>query len=75
MSHLDLDLAERASVAVTFEAICSLTDFYDANPDNIGFSPPLMLGHDIRRQLGDGTGFGIWAELMWRFEDPLTKEG
>jgi AAA domain len=74
MSHLDLDLAERASVGVTFEAVSSLVDFYQANPDTIGFSPPLVLGRDIRRQLGDELGFGIWSELMWQFEEPLTKE-
>jgi AAA domain len=72
--HLDLDLAERASVAVTFEAVSSLVDFYQANPNTIGFSPPLMLGRDIRRQLGDGMGFPIWSELMLQFDDPLTKE-
>ena len=52
MSHLDLDLAERASVAVTFEAVSSLVSFY-LERDDVGFSPPLELGRDIRRQLGD----------------------
>jgi hypothetical protein len=74
MSHFDLDLDERASVAVTLEAVSSLVDFYDANPDTIGFSPPLVLGRDIRRQLGDECGFGIWSELMDQHEPPLTKE-
>ncbi len=74
MSHLDLDLAERASVAVTYEAISSLTEWYCDNPDIIGFSPPLVLGRDIRRQLGgDELGFNVWAELMSFFESPLTE--
>jgi hypothetical protein len=73
MSHFDLDVAERASVAVTFEAVSSLVDFY-ATCDDIGFSPALVLGRDIRRQLGARDGFGIWRELMWQYEPPLTEK-
>jgi hypothetical protein len=72
--HLDLDIAERASVAITFEAMSSLTSYYLEHPDSIGFSPPLVLGWDIRRQLGDREGFGIWRELMIVFEPALRKE-
>jgi hypothetical protein len=73
MPHHDLDLAERADVAVTFEAVSSLVDFYAGCPD-IGFSPPLELGWDIRRQLGDQEGFGIWRELMFDYEPRLREE-
>jgi AAA domain len=73
MSHLDLDLAERASVAVTFEAVSSLVDFY-TTCDSIGFSPPLVLGRDIYRQLGERDGFGIWRELMFEYEPRLREE-
>jgi hypothetical protein len=74
MSHFDLDLAERASVSITFEAVSSLVDFYLEHPDKIRFSPPLVLGRDIRRQLGDGDGFGIWCELMFDYEPRLREE-
>jgi AAA domain len=73
MSHFELDLAERASVAVTFEAVSSLVDFY-ANCDDIGFSPALVLGRDIRRQLGERDGFEVWRELMWQHESPLSED-
>src|SRR5258708_24846367 len=66
MSHFDLDLAERASVSITFEAVSSLVSFY-LERDDVGFSPPLELGRDIRRQLGE-DGFEVWRELMFEFE-------
>jgi hypothetical protein len=73
MSHLDLDLAERARVAVSFEAISSIVSFYLERGD-VGFSPPLELGRDIRRKLGDEEGFEIWRELMFQYEPRLREE-
>jgi hypothetical protein len=72
--HDDLDLAERESVAVSFEAVSSLVSFYLEHPDKIRFSPPLVLGWDVRRQLGDGEGFEIFRELMFEYEPRLREE-
>jgi hypothetical protein len=71
--HDDLDLAERASVAVSFESVSSLISFY-LERDEVGFSPPLVLGRDIRRQLGEREGFDIWRELMFEYEPRLREE-
>jgi hypothetical protein len=73
MSHFNLDLAERASVAVTYGNVCSLVDFYQANPNTIGFAPALVLGRDIHKHLGE-DGFEVWRELMWEHETPLLHE-
>jgi putative DNA primase/helicase len=70
--HDDLDLAERKCVTVSFEAISSLCSFY-LERDDVGFSPPLELGRDIRRQLGQ-DGFEIWRELMLEYEPCLREE-
>lgn len=70
--HDDLDLAERERVTVSFEAVSSLISFY-LERDDVGFSPPLELGRDIRRQLGEG-GFGVWRELMFEYEPRLRDE-
>ena len=74
MSYHVLDLAERESVTVTFEAVSSLCSYYLEHAETVGFSPPLELGRDIRRQLGERDGFGVWRELMFEFEPRLRKE-
>ena len=72
--HDDLELSERASVAITFEVVSSLIDYYLENLGKHRIFPAARIGARSRRQLGDRDGFGIWRELMFEFEPPLRKE-
>jgi hypothetical protein len=57
---------ERAAVAIPFEAVSSLCDWYQSgNPP--GFSP-LCLGWSLRHALGD-EGYEIYKELILDFDE------
>src|SRR5258708_6488186 len=66
MSHFDLDLAERASVSIRLGGVSGRVSLA-LEREEVGFWPPLGLGRDIRRQLGE-DGFEVWRELMFEFE-------
>jgi len=71
VSHVDLDITERAAAPVTLEALRDLIEWYfDGDEERPGMSPPLGLGWDICRQFG-AEGFTVWRDLMLEYEPPL----
>lgn len=74
LQHADLNIEERAEVAVSLEAFTDLVEWYQCGDESrAGMSPPLALGHDMRAKFGD-EGFPLWRDLMFVYEPPLLAD-
>jgi hypothetical protein len=71
-SHIELDIAERATAVVPFESFIYLTDQLLADRVELPYSPALCLAKDIKRQYG-ARGFMRYCRLMRKFEPPWGK--